>query len=70
MSIGSYSAETYEIAGVYKLNLLRNILDKDLVGLHRDNRLAIVRNLSGPEIEKKRKSIIKLFKEWGLNITI
>ena len=32
--------------------------------------MAIVRNLSGPEIERKRKVIIKLFKECSLNITI
>ena len=59
-----------EIVGSYILNLLGNILDKDLVGLYRDDGLAIVRNLSGPEIERKRKAIIKLFKECGLNITI
>ena len=32
--------------------------------------MAIVRNLCDPEIERKRKPIIKLFKECGLNITI
>ena len=46
------------IVGSYILNLLSSILDKDLVGLYRDNRVAIVRNLSGPEIERKRKAII------------
>ena len=59
-----------EIVGSYILNLLGSILDKDLVGLYRDDGLAIVRNLSGPKIERKRKAIIKLFKECGLNITI
>ena len=52
------------------MNLLSNILDKDLVGLYRDDGSAIVRNLSGPDIERKRKAIIKLFKECSLNITI
>ena len=32
--------------------------------------MAIVRNLSGPEIERKRKAIINLFKEFSLNKTI
>ena len=41
--------------------------DKDLVGLYRDDGLTIVTNLSRPEIEKKRKAIIKLFKEYGLD---
>ena len=69
--MGCYNdAEVCDIVGSYILNLLCNILDKDLVGLYRDNDLAIVRNLSGPEIERKRKAIIKLFKECCLNITI
>ena len=69
--MGCYDgAEVCEIAESYILNWLSNILDKDLVGLYRDDSLAIVRNLYGPEMEKKRKAIIKLFKECGLNITI
>ena len=69
--MGCYnSTEVSEIVGSYILNLLGNILDKDLAGLYRDDGLAIVRNLSSPEIERKRKAIIKLFKECGLNITI
>ena len=71
VTMGCYDgAEVCEIVGSYILNLLGNILDKDLVGLYRDDGLAIVRNLSGPEIERERKAIIKLFKECGLNITI
>ena len=69
--MGCYDgAEVCEIAGSYMLNLLSNILGKVLVGLYRDDGLAIVRNVSGPEIKRKRKTIIKLFKECGLNITI
>ena len=69
--MGCYNdAEVCDIVGSYILNLLCNILDKDLVGLYRDDDLAIVRNLSGSEIERKRKAIIKLFKECCLNITI
>ena len=69
--MGCYDgAEVCEIAGSYMLNLLSNILGKVLVGLYRDDGLTIVRNVSGPEIKRKRKTIIKLFKECGLNITI
>ena len=60
--MGYYNgAENCEVLESYLWNLLGNILDKDL---------AIVRNLCGPEIERKRKAIIKLYKECGLNITI
>ena len=69
--LGCYDgAEVCEIVGSYILYLLGNILDKDLVGLYRDDGLAIVRNLSGPEIESKTESTSELFKECGLHITI
>ena len=69
--MGCYDgAECCEIVGSYILNLISNILYKELVGLYRDDGSAKVRNLCGPEIERKRKAIIKLFKECGLNITI
>ena len=38
--------------------------------LYRDDGLETIRNPSGPEVECKRKEIIKLFKESGVNITI
>ena len=69
--MGCYNgAEVCEIVGSYILNLLHNILDKDFAGLYKDDGLTILRNLSGPEIEKKRKAIIMLFKEFEWNITI
>ena len=70
VAMGCYNREVSEIIASYTLNSLSNILDKALVGLYRDNGLAIVRNLSGPEIESKRKAIITHFKECGLNITL
>ena len=52
------------------MNLLHNILNKELVGLYSNDGKVTVRNLSGPEIKKKMKAIIKIFKECGLNIAI
>ena len=43
---------------------------KELVGLYRDDGLGIMKNMSGPEIERKQKQIIKIFKDCGLNIAI
>ena len=40
------------------------------VVLYRDDGLGILRNLSGPEIERKRKEIIEIFKICRLNITV
>ena len=63
-------AEVCEIVGSYLLNLLCEILDKEQVGPYRDDGLAVVKHLSRPQIEQKRKNIIKIFKDNGLNITI
>ena len=71
VKMGCYDgAEVCEIVGSYILNLLGNILDIDLVGLYRVDGLAVVTNLSGTEFARKRKVIIKLFKEYCFNITI
>ena len=43
---------------------------KELVGLYRDNGLGIMKKMSGLEIERKRKQMLKIFKCCGLNITI
>ena len=40
------------------------------IGLYRDEKLGILRNFSGPEIERKRKQIIQIFKSCGIKITV
>ena len=44
-------------------------MNKKDFGLYRDDSLGILRNTSGHETDRKRKSIIKIFKECGLSIT-
>jgi len=39
------------------------------VDIYRDDGIAIMRKTSGPEIERMKKKITKLFNEFGLNIT-
>ena len=69
--MGCYDgAEVCELVGSYLLKKVSNIVDKKSIGLYRDDGLAILQNLSGPQIERKRKDIIKMFKTAGLNITI
>ena len=63
-------AEVCDLVGIYSLNLLKTIIRKENVGLYRDDGLGIIRNSSGPEIDRMRKQIIKVFKECGLNIVI
>ena len=63
-------AEVCEVIGSYLLKKVSNIVDKKSIGLYRDDGLAILQNLSGPQIEHKRKDIIKMFKTASLNVTI
>ena len=44
--------------------------EQNNVGLYRDDGLGIFRNLSRPNIEWKKKEIIKIFKSFGLSITV
>ena len=47
-----------------------NSINKEDIGLYRDDGLGLFRNLSGTQKERKKKQIIKLFKECNLTITI
>ena len=60
--MGCYDgAEVCELVGSYLLKKVSNIVDKKSIGLYRDDGLAILQNLSGPQIQRKRKDI-KMFK--------
>ena len=54
-------ADVSELVGSYLLKKVSNIVDKKSIGLYRDDGLAILQNLSGPQIQRKRKDI-KMFK--------
>ena len=43
--------------------------EQNNVGLYRDDGLAIFRNLSQPNIERKKKEIIKIFKSFTAHVT-
>ena len=69
--MGCYDgAEVCELVGCYILNQLSTFMRKELVGLYRHDGLGLMKKISGPEIEQKRKQIIKIFKDCGLNIPI
>ena len=63
-------AELCEIIGIYILTKLQSVLQKDNAGLYRDDGLGVTKELPGPEMERKRKQIIEIFKKLGLSITI
>ena len=51
-----------DVVGTYILNLLKGTFQHHSVGLYRDYGLAVVADLSGPETERIKKRIIKIFK--------
>ena len=64
-------AEICELVGTFILNKITPIMqERNNVGLYRDDGLGIFRNLSRPNIERKKKEIIKIFKSFGLSITV
>ena len=71
VTMGSFDdAEICELVGVYILDVLGEKYRKERVGLYRDDGLAYFENISGPQAEKIRKDVIKIFKqEFDLNIT-
>ena len=59
-----------ELVGTYILNQLKDTFQHHSVVLYRDDGPAVVKDLSGPEIERMKKRFIKIFKDCGLKITI
>ena len=68
---GSYGgAEVCELVGLYLLNMLTYEIVKNNIGLHRDNGLSCFQNISGPDSEKIKKKMCKIFKENELSVTV
>ena len=63
-------AEVCELVGTFIFNKLKNVFQNSTFGLYRDDGLAVIKGLSGPEIERLKKIVFKTFKDYRLNITI
>ena len=62
-------AEIYQLVGICIQNKLCKLTNKEDIGLYKDDELGILRNTFGPETDRKRKNIIKMFNECVLYIT-
>lgn len=58
-----------KLVGSFVSSKLKKYFDNKNIGLYRDVGLGTLQNMSKPEIEKKMKEIIKVFKEVVLSIT-
>ena len=71
VTMGSFDgAEICELIGLFLFSTLRDKFKSNDIGLYRDDGLALFKRTSGPQTERKRKEIIKHFKNHGLAITI
>ena len=70
VTMGSYDGgELCELVGLYLLDLLTKEFGKQNIGLYRDDGLSCFENISGPDSEKIKKNLFKIFKNNGLGIT-
>ena len=68
--MGAYDgAEVCELFGTFLLEKISEICNKSNIGLYRDDGLSIFRNKSGTQLEKMKKKLQRLFKEYDLEIT-
>ena len=69
--MGSYDgAEVCELVGTFMLSDITQIVGKADIGLYRDDGLGVMKRIGKPEIERRKKRIIQIFKSHKLNITI
>ena len=69
VTMGAFDGEEVrELIGIFMLLLLSKHIIKNYIGLYRDEGLAILKNISGPEAKKLKKKFRKLFKEKNLDI--
>ena len=71
VTMGSYDgAELCELVGLYLLDLLTKEFGKQNIDLYRDDGLSCFESISGPDSEKIKKKLFKIFKSNGIYITV
>ena len=71
VTMGAFDgAEVCELIGTYMLSLVCLTEEKKNIGLYRDDGLAVFKNTSGPQNERTKKKLQKIFKDKGLDIIV
>ena len=61
-------AELCETVGIYMLNKLSNIINRENIGLYRDDGLGICQNMSKTEVERlKKKNCENIQRKWFID---
>ena len=64
------SADICDLIGLFLLDTLKSKFPAFDFGLYRDDGLAISKGMDGHTLDRARKEISQVFKEFGLRITI
>ena len=69
--MGCYDeAEIFELIGTYLLYQTNNVISKENIGMYRDNRPGIFKNMSGPKEERNKKYLPRIFKSNKPSVTV
>ena len=63
-------AEICELVGTYIQSKLTKIMKKEDIGFYHDDGVGIFKNISRPEMETKKKAIVKVIKKCRLSIVV
>ena len=63
-------AEVFELVDIFMLNKISEKHNKNDIGLHKDDGLAVFKNVSDSESDRIKKNFQSLFKKYGLEIKI
>ena len=70
VTIGSHDgAEVRELVGIYLLGKLSRIIYEKNIGLYRGDRLYVIENANGSQLDGLRKGVFAIFHNVGLKIT-
>ena len=68
---GSYhGAELCELIGIFTQSVLQDIINKEAMGLYRDDGLIVFNKVTSQKTDKIRKKIIKVFKDKSFSIVL
>ena len=69
--MGCYDgAEVCELVCTYLLNQLKVVIPKENMRLYRYDGLGIFKNMSRPQVERKKEELVNIFKNNRLSITV
>ena len=62
--------EVCELVGTYLLNKISEKYNKNSIGLYRNDGLSVFKNKNGTQLERIKKSLQKILKDFGLEIVV